>query len=164
MSRTCWNSWKTWRLTDCSRSSLSRLCKFASLRTADQALLLYAFMLVAAIRAGLWVAPFRWIRERAEQAARDASLRRPSPPQSIPNLTGAVELVSRYIPGATCLTQALSAQFLVARAGHAATLRIGVLRATKSPLKAHAWLECHGRIVIGGDVPGMEGFKALPGM
>jgi hypothetical protein len=39
---------------------------------------------------------------------------------------------------------------LLARRGHPALLRIGVLKGEEGRLEAHAWLESKGRIVIGG--------------
>lgn len=62
----------------------------------------------------------------------------------------AVDRVSRAIPGATCLTQALAAHLLLSRRGCASRLRIGVARAPGPTLRAHAWLESDGRVVLGG--------------
>jgi hypothetical protein len=73
----------------------------------------------------------------------------------------AVRRVSRAIPGATCLTQALAAQLLLARRGHSSRLRIGVARARGGGLRAHAWLESEGVVVIGG--PGVEAYTPLSG-
>ena len=62
-----------------------------------------------------------------------------------------VEVTGRYMPGVgTCLTQALTARVLLARRGHPALLRIGVVKGEEGQLQAHAWLESGGRVVIGG--------------
>jgi len=53
------------------------------------------------------------------------------------------------IPGASCLTQALALQRLLARAGRGADLRIGVAKDGASGLASHAWLEREGEILIG---------------
>jgi hypothetical protein len=58
-----------------------------------------------------------------------------------------------------CLAEALTAQCLLRRNGHAAVLRIGVARASapltgrtaSAPIAAHAWLEHAGRIIVGGE-------------
>jgi len=66
----------------------------------------------------------------------------------------AVTVASRYVPKATCLTQALATQVLLARRGHSVHLRIGVARSETGEFQAHAWVECYGRVVIGGaDAP-----------
>lgn len=62
----------------------------------------------------------------------------------------AVATAARRIPAATCLTQALAAQYLLRRRGLEADLRIGVARAAGEPLEAHAWVESRGQVVVGG--------------
>jgi hypothetical protein len=69
---------------------------------------------------------------------------------SVERIAWAVGAASRYVPTATCLSQALAAQVLLARHGHPASLRIGVARGAAGRLEAHAWIESRGRIVIGG--------------
>jgi hypothetical protein len=59
-----------------------------------------------------------------------------------------VERAARAIPAATCLTQALAAQVLLARSGHPAALRLGTRR-TGASLAAHAWLEDDQGIIFG---------------
>lgn len=71
----------------------------------------------------------------------------------------AVHRVSRAVPGATCLTQALAAQLLLSRRGYPSRLRIGVAHAPGDGLRAHAWLESDGLVVLGGS--GFEAFTPL---
>jgi hypothetical protein len=61
----------------------------------------------------------------------------------------AVEVAGRYVPGATCLTQALALQIWLGRHGQSAALRLGVARGAGERLEAHAWLEHEGRVIIG---------------
>jgi transglutaminase superfamily protein len=69
---------------------------------------------------------------------------------TVQDVVWAVRRVSRAVPGATCLTQALAAQVLLSRRGYASRLRIGVAHAPGDGLRAHAWLESDGLIVLGG--------------
>jgi hypothetical protein len=55
---------------------------------------------------------------------------------------------SRYVPGSTCLAQALAGQWLLLGEGYAPELRIGV--STANGFEAHAWLELEGKVLIGG--------------
>lgn len=64
-------------------------------------------------------------------------------------LVWSVGAVSRYIPNVTCLAQALTTQFLLHQAGHQACLHIGVAEAAEGGLKAHAWVESQGRVLMG---------------
>jgi hypothetical protein len=126
---------------------------------------LSALLLLISIRIGLWLFPFRWLQGLALRASNRAKRHNPIRParvQTIPDLIQVIRKVARRVPAATCLTQALTAQILLARTGHPSTLRIGVLRAATGRINAHAWLEIEGKIVIGGDAPGMAEFKPLP--
>jgi hypothetical protein len=49
-----------------------------------------------------------------------------------------------------CLVQALTAHFLFRRFRIPAELYIGVSKGTGTSLKAHAWLESEGQVVVGG--------------
>ena len=73
----------------------------------------------------------------------------------------AVKTASRFVPKATCLTQALVAQIILARRGCATDLQIGVARSEQGSVEAHAWLESDGRVLIGG-MTDLDRFTALP--
>ncbi len=63
----------------------------------------------------------------------------------------AVESAGRLMPWAsTCLTQALTAQVLLLRRGRPALVHIGTVKGEGGELKAHAWVESRGEVVIGG--------------
>ena len=63
----------------------------------------------------------------------------------------AVTVASRYVPGrTTCLSLALTVQGVLARRGHPSRLHIGVVRGAEGQVDAHAWVECGGRVLIGG--------------
>lgn len=126
---------------------MRRARKFLHLTPPEQRLLLHAWWLVAAVRLGLWLVPFAWLRQWAARATRVRTRRRSSPP--VERVAWAVVVTSRAVPRATCLTQALAGQVLLARYGYPARLHIGVARAGAGGLEAHAWLESGERIVIG---------------
>lgn len=137
--------------------------KFLKLPPSDKLLLVEAAALVAAVRLGLWLLPFRVMRRvsqglgtwglglevRGAESESGAARRSVLAPERI---AWAVSVVSHYVPRATCLTQALAAQALCARRGCATQLRIGVARGIGGRLEAHAWLERGGQVLIGGSV------------
>lgn len=141
---------------------LRRLCKFAKLGAGEKALLLRALCVVCFVRLGLWLLPFRWLKTLAGRASSHASLRPARASRPILDIANAVSIAARNVPAATCLTQALAAQIVLGRAGHSSLLRIGVQRAANGVVKAHAWVECDGQIIIGGDIPQLLQFTALP--
>ena len=60
----------------------------------------------------------------------------------------------------SCLSQALATQVMLGRRGRSATLRIGVAN-EEGAVKAHAWLETEGKIIIGGS-QSRNRFSPLP--
>ncbi len=124
---------------------MSRLRRFAGLSRPEKLLLLRTLSVVGLIRIGLWVLPFRMIQRFAFRARRKQET-----PYSVEQFVWAVRAVSRLVPGATCLTQALAAQMLLTRAGHASRVEIGVAKGEKNQFQAHAWLVLGDRVLIGG--------------
>jgi len=60
-----------------------------------------------------------------------------------------VEIAGHVIPGVTCLVKAHVGSAMLNRFGHAAEIKIGVLK-NSADFKAHAWVECDGLVVLGG--------------
>jgi hypothetical protein len=128
-----------------------------------------ALLVLIAVRTALWLAPFGRIQQWVGRHARRPSGRkrfwrheRDRAVAESKQIIAAIERSACYVPRATCLTRALAAQFLLTRHGIRATLRLGVNLQQNSQLKAHAWLEANGQILLGGDVEGMDSFKPLP--
>ncbi len=128
--------------------------RFLQLPVQDRALLISAGLLVLSIRAALWVLPYRVVRQflnRSRGISVEAC--------TCSRIAWAISAVSRYIPGATCLTQALAGEVLLRKSGHQPTLHIGVAKLNSRALEAHAWIEVQGKIVLG-DV-GTERFTPM---
>jgi len=94
---------------------------------------------------GLWLLPLGSLRRFALRERKAAKRT-----HAIPQLVWAVRAVSRFVPLATCLTQALALQWLLARSGHASRVHLGTRKDLAGKFAAHAWVECEGRVVIGG--------------
>jgi len=124
---------------------MRRLKRFATLGSQDRFLLLRALVLVAAIRAGLCLLPFRVLQRLAGKACTGAAATRPAG-----RYVWAVRAASRCVPGASCLTQALAAQVLLAQSGYDSRIEIGVTKDEQRRFRAHAWVVCGDEIVIGG--------------
>ena len=69
---------------------------------------------------------------------------------TVEQLVRAIRIVSRFVPGATCLTQALAAQALLTQSGFPSQVEIGVARDDLRRLHSHAWVVCQGQVVLGG--------------
>jgi hypothetical protein len=133
---------------------MALLRKFWALGLEERYLLLRAFVLVASLRCALSLSSFVKLKNYlARRAARH------SIPQSmtVAQLVWAVRTAAAYIPRATCLTQVLAAKYQLERSGRRGLIHIGVAK-DNGQFLAHAWLECEGKIVIGG---GSDGYTRL---
>ena len=108
-------------------------------------MLFRALFLVLAVRIGLFLLPFRAIQHMTARVGRHASA-----VHSVFRCAWAVRASSRYVPAATCLTQALAVQVLLAESGYDSRIEIGVNKDERRRFQAHAWVVCRGEIVIGG--------------
>jgi hypothetical protein len=120
------------------------------------------WLLVALVRLSLCVMPFALARRLVSSLGRHASWRERPGRRRPEVLVLAVRRVARFVPCASCLTQALAAEVLLRRAGHTPRLRIGLRRDESGALRAHAWVENRGLVVLGdGEV---ERFTPLPAL
>jgi hypothetical protein len=121
------------------------------MRPGELGLLVRAALTVGVVRMALWLLPARTVMKaalRPRGRRSDANDRAFPDPETIAR---AVRVVARRVPYASCLTQAVSTQALLARGGCASDLKIGVGRDTNGSFRAHAWLEVQGRVIIGDD-------------
>jgi hypothetical protein len=133
------------------------LAKFLKLSTVDKALALYCLLVVALVRIALSLFSYRILHRL---------LRQKIPRESLDNGKGdfivwAVGRSSRLVPRATCLTQALAAQFILARAGFRSQIRVGVAIHDEGKFVAHAWLIRDGRVVMGGTAEEIRRYAML---
>jgi len=141
---------------------LRRAAKFVRLSPAEKRVLVFATFLVASTRLGLSVVPVQTTRRMLRWLAPLPGQCRAVDCHSVSQLTWAVRAAGRFVPRATCLTQALAGQALLARYGHAARLRAGVARDEQGKIEGHAWLEHGGEVVVGG-IDELERYTDLEG-
>jgi hypothetical protein len=88
-----------------------------------------------------WLIGERPVRATADRGRSDAESR----------VIWAVKTATTLVPfGRSCLTEAVTAHWLLSLAGCRSSVRIGIAAAEPTPL-AHAWVECDGRTVLGGE-------------
>jgi transglutaminase superfamily protein len=125
--------------------------RLISLPASDWRLVLLSIPVVLGVRVALWLLPSATIlaavRLLVDGAERLDVARRPS----LERVAWAIGAVSRRVPRATCLTQAIAMQLVLRRYGYASRLCVGVGRDARGAFRAHAWVERDGRVVIGGD-------------
>jgi hypothetical protein len=134
---------------------MDQVRKFRRLPSTDRRLLMQSTLLLGAIRLGLWLLPFKTLRKLLARTTRGTGQ------VPIDRVAWAMTAASRYVPAATCLSQALATQALLRQRGYEACLRIGVVKNQDGQLQAHAWAESGGVIVIGGPESALERYVPL---
>lgn len=120
-----------------------------------------AWLLLWACRIGLWFAPFPRVLAVVQYSASRGRSARPLTADE------AVRSITRALPWsvhASCLTQALAGWIMLTRRGTESRVRIGVSSPAEHGFKAHAWLECGGRVILGDDEQdglGLDEFQVI---
>jgi hypothetical protein len=127
---------------------MRRIHKFLNLSSIEQKLLIKTWILLGLIKLGVTLLPFSTLRKFLYKFKCIFGGDKKAFPED--RLVWSVGVVSRYVPKTTCLVQAITTQFLLQQAGHQACLHIGVTETEKGRLKAHAWVESKGKVLIGG--------------
>jgi hypothetical protein len=135
---------------------MHRLRRIRILAARNWKILLRAGIVVLVFRIGLSLLRYRkisrWIPPVAAKSVSD---------EELTVIMWSVHHAARVIPRATCLTQALAAQYLSARAGRATSIRIGVAPEAGRRLRAHAWLVDGNRVLIGGHTEQLSDFTPM---
>ena len=127
---------------------MRNLSRVLSLSGSEMLFLAHCLLVVAAIRLGLTLFSYNHVRRIVTRL--DAS--RPASIGELRRVAWGIAAAARLVPHASCLTQALSGQYILARQGNASKIRIGIERDTGTQLKAHAWLMSGNHIVLGGSM------------
>ena len=136
------------------------LRKWFTLRLLEWRLLMEALLLLVTMRAVLWFWPWPavqlLVQHYSTRQARSTAI------PSVERMAWAITTVRRFVPRATCLTQALAMCTLLERYGYPALLQIGVARHSRDRLEAHAWVESDGVVVLGGTSEFLARYTQLP--
>jgi len=125
---------------------MTRVLRFFKISARERSILIWSFIWVTVFRIGLSVLPFaatkKWTVGNSNTTLDDYDYQR------VTEIVRSVRFASKYVPYASCLTQALAARKLLGHYGQSAELKIGVTK-SNGDFEAHAWLEIDGRIVLG---------------
>lgn len=123
------------------------ISNFIKLPSRAKLVAIEALFWVIVIRLMVWIFPFKFVQKKVQKIASDISSDRASP-VSISRLRVMVVIISRYVPNATCLVQALAGHILFSKYGYNTSIKIGVLN-ENGEFEAHAWLEHNDKVVLG---------------
>ncbi|MFQ5738830.1 MAG: lasso peptide biosynthesis B2 protein [Acidobacteriota bacterium] len=138
------------------------LARFLSLAPLERRFLLKTALLLGAAEVSLHVFSLERVRHLLATLSRVLTGRCSAPP-SAGQIVRAARVAGRHLPWVgSCLTQALVVQALFHRWGYPAHLRIGIARGEQGQFQAHAWLQDHSGVVIGGRELGRYAYTPLP--
>ena len=140
-----------------------RILKFLRLPSIERWLLVKAAIFLVLVRLGFFLFSFKTLLNQIECVKSKRRWTSNNGRIGSDRIAWAVLVASRYIPFTKCLAQAIVTQILFARYGYTAQLQIGVAKDGKGRLKAHAWVESQGRIVIG-DLKDIFRYSLLPSL
>lgn len=121
-----------------------------------KAFLIYCLVVVICFRVALLFSTYRKISRNIRK--------RPAPvpaPRSPYLVSWAVRNCARIVPRAHCLTQALATQYIMAREGLTAVIRIGVSGSVTGNVRAHAWVLYDDVVILGGSDHTLADYKVL---
>ncbi len=112
-------------------------------------MLVKAVCVLAAIRIALALMPLRALRDALAWRWRKGSVVPYLAAPTLQQITWATLSAARFMPGVTCLVQALTALRLSNSAGYPVIMYIGTAKEVNGALKAHAWVEYQSQIILG---------------
>ena len=127
---------------------MTKIFRFLGWPYPKKKLLLQVFFLVARIRICLWLIPSKTLNgyiSTSELPQKDQT----SDWDMVHELVDYVRFCSRFVPYATCLTQALATRSMLRRMGQNCLMKIGIDKNQNQKFLAHAWIEVDGKIIIG---------------
>ena len=132
------------------------LFRFLTLSFYQKRLLLCSWIVASAIRIGLYILPYRWLYRLPNLI--EGEKRKTS--TDIEQIIWAIRTSCRFVPKATCLTQAITAAIMLNYNGHRSNVVLGVVSNSSDSFEAHAWVESDGKIIVG-KVKGMARYVIL---
>ena len=130
-----------------------RLQRIREISGEERVLLLRAVLVVLFVRIALLCAGVTAAKRSGSLAAR--GIRR----HSVDQMAWAVAVAGAYVPGMSCLTQAVALEAMLAQVGHTCRVELGVVK--DLAFRAHAWVIAGDKIVLGGDVKPYSPIGAL---
>lgn len=136
---------------------MKKISRFFHMKISDQVFLARCILVLCIVRFALSIKLVSLVRQNIAriQVAADADQ------NALKMVAWGISACSKYVPGATCLTQALAGQYLLARLKFKSVVRIGIERESHENVRAHAWLLSGGFVVLGGGASGMRHYATL---
>lgn len=138
-----------------------KLGKIFSLNSSKRQLLISTFVLLILVNLGLSMLSFKKLHKLLLLISKPQAKYQKQAQISLEDIIWAVNVSTFYIPGgAKCLSRALTSSVFMSRCCYISSLYIGVAKSQSGELKAHAWVESQGKVVVG-NLPELDDYKQL---
>lgn len=127
---------------------MSKFANFIGSPFTKKKLILHCFSLLWAFRICLWILPFRWVNQKFGNNTGHHRNDRAEWAKVI-EIAETIRACSKYVPAATCLTQAFAARSVLRHYGQHSEITIGVNNQAEAGFKAHAWISLYGKVIVG---------------
>lgn len=128
---------------------MTKLINFYRLPKERKVLICKVLIWLIWFRCCLWILPFRIARKLLPYENLEGNTNINIDRSLIRSVVGLVERLSRCVPYATCLTQALATKKILRSLGQESDLVFGVNINEQAKFQAHAWIEINHHIIIG---------------
>lgn len=122
-----------------------KIKNFFKLSSKKQSLLCKTLLLTILIRLSLFLLSFSRVQVIANKLSKIRTNKKDI--KAVEDIIWSVKVSSHYVPNATCLTQAITAQILLTKYNYNSKLKIGVVKSDN--FEAHAWVEINNKIILG---------------
>ncbi|MEM1254758.1 MAG: lasso peptide biosynthesis B2 protein [Cyanobacteria bacterium P01_H01_bin.21] len=140
---------------------MKQLRKLLEFSWQQRRVLFYACLSLNIVRFALWLFPFKTVRQQLATVAEKWVCDQSQTSVSVDFIVWCVKASAYYTPRRSkCLVNALTAQLLLTRYQYAHQLHIGIAMDESQTLKAHAWIEYEGNVIIG-DLQELSRYKSL---
>lgn len=141
---------------------MENLSRYLQLSFTKQRLLIESMFFLIVGRIGLRILPFKTLNRFLQKFERKAKGMEHGNDTYQADILWAINRTGENLFGDNaCLPLALAGQLQLNLHGFPAHTRLGVQKTINGEIKAHAWVECNGKVVIGGPEQEIEQYTIL---
>lgn len=126
-----------------------KIISFFKLKPAEKVVFFQSLYWVLYFRLRLHHMPLKLLINQVVKKSEGYFFLNKSSKVSANEIAWAIKRASSFVPGSTCLVQALAGKVVFSSQGYQSTIKIGVKKNVSSGISSHAWLEHEGNTVIG---------------
>jgi hypothetical protein len=141
---------------------MGKINRYLQLPFTRQRLLVESTLILMVVRIGLRLMSFKSLHQFIQKIERRARESERADDTYQDDISWAIKRAGENLIGKnTCLPVALAGQLQLNLHGYPARTHLGVQKTLSGGIKAHAWVECCGKVVIGGPEQEIDQYTLL---